>query len=237
MTKEEIAELERWISASIEPKPLGEPISGRFTKPTPAWMPAPDGWVPRPWATSEESNAMLLEMMRRSLFYSEWPGCEGWRVDLGVTKYGGPLIGQTNKDRKLAICLAFKAWKEQEKPMSDYPHADFTLKANLDWVQAAVDFGHDATIQNAWSELKADARMLLNQIRECQQLHVKRIKELEQQQVFEAAFAEKLKEFGTIDRLIQAYSDMKQQHRESEQRIKELETALESLIQAASYEL
>lgn len=41
--------------------------------------------------------------------------------------------------------------------------------------------------------------------------------ELNQQEKFNAAFAEKLNEFGTVDRLVEAYSAMKMQARTLEQ--------------------
>lgn len=45
--------------------------------------------------------------------------------------------------------------------MSDTHAADdFTSAANLEWIQSAVDYSRDATIQNAWSEMKADCRQL-----------------------------------------------------------------------------
>ncbi len=66
--------------------------------------------------TDEAANAMLLEKMRRPLFVSDWPGCEGWRVDIGVEPLeplawlphasGGKLLGPTHADRKTAIVLA-----------------------------------------------------------------------------------------------------------------------------------
>lgn len=63
----------------------------------------------------ETANAMLLEAMRKPLLVSDWPGCEGWRVDLGVAKLGGKPIGPTSLDRKTAICEAFIKWKESQK--------------------------------------------------------------------------------------------------------------------------
>ena len=41
--------------------------------------------------------------------------------------------------------------------------SDFTTQANLDWIQSAVDSSGDATIANAWAELKADARSVMAQ--------------------------------------------------------------------------
>jgi len=43
----------------------------------------------------------------------------------------------------------------------------------------------------------------------------KQIQDLQQQKVFEAQWADKLKEFGTIDRLIEAYSQSKMEARKS----------------------
>lgn len=43
--------------------------------------------------------------------------------------------------------------KAVEQPVSYDPH-------NLEWVQSAVDYAHDATIQNAWSEIQAELRQL-----------------------------------------------------------------------------
>lgn len=62
-----------------------------------------------------------------------------------------------------------------------------------------------------------------------------RIAELEQQKVFEAAFADKLKEFGTVDRLIESYSAAKQEVREVQARIVELERELADMN--ATFEL
>jgi DNA repair exonuclease SbcCD ATPase subunit len=51
-------------------------------------------------------------------------------------------------------------------------------------------------------------------------------KELKFQRVFEAAFADKLKEFGTIDRLIEEYSAAKMARREAEKENARLLSAL-----------
>lgn len=65
----------------------------------------------------EAACALLLEKMRRPLLVSDWPGCEGWRVDIGVIKFGGKPKGPTDLDRKTAICLAaLKLIAEEEKP-------------------------------------------------------------------------------------------------------------------------
>lgn len=58
----------------------------------------------------ESASARLLEAMRYPLLVSDWPGCEGWRVDMGVEYSQGPLKGPTHKDRKTAIALAAKRW-------------------------------------------------------------------------------------------------------------------------------
>ncbi len=73
----------------------------------------------------ESANAMLLEAMRRPLLVSDWPGCEGWRVDIGVepmeplpnfpNAVGGRLLGPTHRDRKTAIVRAFIAFKQKEQ--------------------------------------------------------------------------------------------------------------------------
>ena len=79
---------------------------------------------PPDFYTSEEANALLLEKMRRPLLVSDWPGCEGWRVDIGVEELprdpyfpnasGGKPIGPTCTDRKTAICKAALALIEKE---------------------------------------------------------------------------------------------------------------------------
>lgn len=56
--------------------------------------------------TDESANALVLEKMRRPLLVSDWPGCEGWRVDIGVEHHNGPPIGPTCQDRKAAIAEA-----------------------------------------------------------------------------------------------------------------------------------
>jgi hypothetical protein len=73
---------------------------------------------------SEEACALLLEKMRRPLLVSDWPGCEGWRVDIGVqamtpvagfpNAVGGKLLGPTHLDRKTAIIEAALALIEKE---------------------------------------------------------------------------------------------------------------------------
>lgn len=55
---------------------------------------------------SEEASALLLEKIRRPLYVSDWPDCEGWRVDIGVEKHQGLPLGPTHTDRKTAIAEA-----------------------------------------------------------------------------------------------------------------------------------
>jgi hypothetical protein len=98
MTPSEIRALEEWISTALD-------VARNLH-----------------WATDEVQNAELLEMMRRPLLVSDWPGCEGWRVDIGVepltplkgfpNAVGGRPLGPTNLDRKLAVCLAWRVWWE-----------------------------------------------------------------------------------------------------------------------------
>jgi len=70
-------------------------------------------WYPdEDYFTDEAANARLLEAMRRPLYVSDWPGCEGWRVDIGVEHYQGKPKGPTHLDRKTAIVLAFLKYME-----------------------------------------------------------------------------------------------------------------------------
>ncbi len=68
--------------------------------------------IPVDFFTDENASAMLLEAMRCPLLVSDWPGCKGWRVDIGVEYSGGPLKGPTHTDRKTAIALAAMRWLE-----------------------------------------------------------------------------------------------------------------------------
>jgi hypothetical protein len=55
---------------------------------------------------------------------------------------------------------------------------------------------------------------------------MRRIEELELEKTFEKQFADKLKEFGTIDRLIEEYSAAKMKSRKAEERLGLAEAAL-----------
>jgi hypothetical protein len=123
MTPEEIRELELWIIKAIgyrfgtvdrcapnyPDKYLGE-----------VWwyegVPYAPDELPR-WTTEESASAMLLEMMSEANAYvwlewdiNEW--CVTWLATTSEDQE--PPFEYNNRDRKLAIALAFKAWKQSE---------------------------------------------------------------------------------------------------------------------------
>ena len=82
------------------------------------WQDSKGQWIPNgmpDFFTDEAANAMVLEKMRHSLLVSDWPGCKGWRVDLGVQYQNGPPIAPTHMDRKTAVVLACLALIEGGK--------------------------------------------------------------------------------------------------------------------------
>ena len=128
MNKKEIAELERWISEAIEPN--GGTWTCSYLTDGKAWVfnPFTGEGKPRPWATDEAANAMLLEMMLESnseITFSHWSDSSyltvkkqtPFSVHVDICREKKRVEFRTDaQDRKLAVCLAFKAYKEQEKP-------------------------------------------------------------------------------------------------------------------------
>jgi hypothetical protein len=67
----------------------------------------------------------------------------------------------------LTDCAAEIARLEGELSKANtVPFVDWTSPLNIEWIQSAVDYSHDATIQNAWSEMQSDARMRHSQLRD-----------------------------------------------------------------------
>lgn len=102
-----------------------------------------------------------------------WLEHAGWKEAMSDVD---PLSGAYCKKHDIYLCrhcedinsmeaenTALREELERVKQQQVRADLDFTLLANLDWVQSAVDAAHDATIQNAWSELKADARTAYSQ--------------------------------------------------------------------------
>ena len=122
LTKTEIEELERWISNSIELQPAKQ----AFTKPPGAltdggaWVYTSDSYEkehgeqtrPRSWATDETANAMLLEMMPLGVSQNcgDWWGWGG-----AFCRAGQERVWFYHMFRKVAVCLAFQAWRRGEK--------------------------------------------------------------------------------------------------------------------------
>lgn len=119
MTAAEIQALELEISEAIEPKPNDWTEHG-FLSRMDAWIchnphsnvrKGEYEWRPRPWTTDETANAILLEMMPFPTL-SHYNG----KADGDPTPFWAcwalnePL--SESASRKLAVCLAFKAWKQ-----------------------------------------------------------------------------------------------------------------------------
>jgi hypothetical protein len=77
---------------------------------------------------------------------------------------------------------------------------------------------HNSVSHECKAELEAEIDELEAENRKLSE----RIADLEQQKVFEAQWADKLKEFGTIDRLIEAYSQSKMEARAAKQQLQSL---------------
>lgn len=98
--------------------------------------------------------------------------------------------------------------------MSDYPHS---IDCNSTWYEV-VTYQDGNYVRARFDESRCN----------CHNAELKRLRaELVSQGKFNDAFADKLKEFGTIDRLIEQYSQSKMECRELRDRLEQAEAALE----------
>lgn len=117
MTNEEI---NKRITEAREPKPDKDfvariCINGYWRSPKEEWvLDDHTQWVPlHDWCGSEDASAVLLEEMKATVEMFTWrmADVEPWQWEFHVGGKDGKLVAH-DPDRRVAIAMAYLAWKE-----------------------------------------------------------------------------------------------------------------------------